>query len=209
MAIPGLFYHLFLVFWNKHFYNFYNKNIVIKCPSCKWCLDLNPWPSEHESPPKTTRPGLPKFGHFYIVHLAAQTCRILVIVRFWPFIIGTEGFRKLDWLEATIETRHRRIKIPTLALWESMHHNIWLTNPLFLWKLQTKNSSLMILVEILTYYQSRWHLMPTVARSVWMIYQMWADVTRCGYFWKILTLNFLVYIRSRTIWQHFLLVFQF
>ena len=30
-----------------------------KCRSSKWHLDLNPRPLEHESPPITTRPGLP------------------------------------------------------------------------------------------------------------------------------------------------------
>ena len=44
-------------FSNKH-YNFYNKYMWIKCPSSIWCWDLNPRPSEHESPPITTRPGL-------------------------------------------------------------------------------------------------------------------------------------------------------
>ena len=44
---------------NKH-YNFYHKNMrKILCPSSKWRRDLNPWPSEQESPPITTRPGLP------------------------------------------------------------------------------------------------------------------------------------------------------
>ena len=32
---------------------------VKKCPSNKRCWNLNPQPSEHESPPITTRPGLP------------------------------------------------------------------------------------------------------------------------------------------------------
>ena len=30
-----------------------------KCPSSKWCRDLNSWPLEHECPTLTTRPGLP------------------------------------------------------------------------------------------------------------------------------------------------------
>ena len=29
-----------------------------KCPSFKWCWDSKPRPSEHESPPITTRPGI-------------------------------------------------------------------------------------------------------------------------------------------------------
>ena len=38
--------------------NFYNKYMWI-CPSSKWCWDSNPWPLERESPPISTRPGLP------------------------------------------------------------------------------------------------------------------------------------------------------
>ena len=57
-ANPSLFYFLFSVFSSKYQYNFYNK-YVIKCPSSIRYQDLNPQPLEHESPPKTTRPGLP------------------------------------------------------------------------------------------------------------------------------------------------------
>ena len=35
-------------------------SISEKCPSRIQCWDSNPWPSEHESPPITTRPGLPR-----------------------------------------------------------------------------------------------------------------------------------------------------
>ena len=42
---------------NKH-YNF-TANKCEKCPSTIWCWDSNPRPSEYESPPITTRPGLP------------------------------------------------------------------------------------------------------------------------------------------------------
>ena len=34
-------------------------DISEKCPSSIWCRDSNPQPSEQESPPLTTRPGLP------------------------------------------------------------------------------------------------------------------------------------------------------
>ena len=66
-AIPGFFLFLFLFFSNKN-YNF-TTNICDKRPSSIQCWDLNPRPSEHESPPLTTRPGLPlvtlfvPFGH--------------------------------------------------------------------------------------------------------------------------------------------------
>ena len=55
-AIRGLFF----VFSNKH----YNSNIKYMWknlwPSNIWRQDLNPWPSERECPPITTRPGLTK-----------------------------------------------------------------------------------------------------------------------------------------------------
>ena len=37
----------------------FTTNICEKCPSSIWCQDSNPQPLEHESPPITTRPGLP------------------------------------------------------------------------------------------------------------------------------------------------------
>ena len=37
----------------------FTANLCEKCPSNIRCWDLNPWPSEHESPPITTRPRLP------------------------------------------------------------------------------------------------------------------------------------------------------
>ena len=46
------------VFSNKH-YNFYNKYMLKNVHPVYRALDLNPRPSEHESPPTTTRPGLP------------------------------------------------------------------------------------------------------------------------------------------------------
>ena len=38
----------------------FTANKCEKCPSCKWRWDSNPQPSEHESPPITTRPGIPR-----------------------------------------------------------------------------------------------------------------------------------------------------
>ena len=49
---------IFSVFSNKQ-YIFYNKSMLKKsCPSSIQYQDLNPRPSEHETPPITTRPGL-------------------------------------------------------------------------------------------------------------------------------------------------------
>ena len=57
-ANPGPFYHLYLVLLNKQHFNFYNK-YVKKCPSSIRYWDSNTQPIEHETPPITTRPGLP------------------------------------------------------------------------------------------------------------------------------------------------------
>ena len=57
LAIPGHFYRLFKVFSNKQ-YNF-TTTYVKKCPSSIWIRDSNPWLLGRESPPMTTRPGLP------------------------------------------------------------------------------------------------------------------------------------------------------
>ena len=38
---------------------FFTTNKCETCPSSIWCWDSKPRPSEHESPPITTRPGLP------------------------------------------------------------------------------------------------------------------------------------------------------
>ena len=55
--IPASFIGYFRSFQTKKI----TANICEKCPSSKWCGDLNPQPLEHESPPVTTRPGLPPF----------------------------------------------------------------------------------------------------------------------------------------------------
>ena len=56
-ANSGLFFVYFRSFSNKHHYNF-TTNICEKCPSSIRCRDSNPRPSECESLPFTTRPGL-------------------------------------------------------------------------------------------------------------------------------------------------------
>ena len=56
-ANPGLFLFIFGLFKQK--LQIFTSNICEKCPSSIWYRDLNPRPSEHDSPPITTRPGLP------------------------------------------------------------------------------------------------------------------------------------------------------
>ena len=57
---------LIFVFSGKHF-NFYNNWIYEKCPSSIPCWDSNPRPTEHESPPITTRP--PGLDRYFNLHL--------------------------------------------------------------------------------------------------------------------------------------------
>ena len=57
MGQPRPLFHLFLSF--QTYYIFYNKYACEKCPSSRQCRDSNSRPLEHESPPITTRPGLP------------------------------------------------------------------------------------------------------------------------------------------------------
>ena len=49
---PGLSFVFF-----KQTIQFLQQINVKKCPSSIWCWDSTRWPSEHESPPITTRPG--------------------------------------------------------------------------------------------------------------------------------------------------------
>ena len=69
LADPGLFYRLFSVFSIKHHYIF-TTNMCEKCPSSIQLQDLNPPPSEHESPPITTNQHLlldGSFSHKFVV----------------------------------------------------------------------------------------------------------------------------------------------
>ena len=51
--------------YREHSNNVNNKCVCEKCPSSIWCWDSNTWPSVHESPPITTRPGLPPINSFW------------------------------------------------------------------------------------------------------------------------------------------------
>ena len=58
MGIPGLFF-VYSRSFQTNISTILQQINVKKCRSSKWHLDLNPRPLEHESPPITTRPGLP------------------------------------------------------------------------------------------------------------------------------------------------------
>ena len=58
MCHPRPLFPFFCLF--KQTFQFLQQINMKKCPSSIWCQDSNPRLSEHESPPITTRPGLPR-----------------------------------------------------------------------------------------------------------------------------------------------------
>ena len=60
---PSPAYFLFIFVFSNNHYNFTTTKCE-KCPYGSRCRDSNPRPSEHESPPVTTRPGLPPIDWF-------------------------------------------------------------------------------------------------------------------------------------------------
>ena len=66
----GLFFVYFRSFQTNN--TIFTTNQCEKCPSSIWRWDSNPRPLEHESPPITTRPGLPPTN--LIVTLQAGSC---------------------------------------------------------------------------------------------------------------------------------------
>ena len=61
MGQPRSLFSFIFVFSKTHY-----KSVCKKCPSSKWRRDLNSQPLEHESPPITTRPGLPPRSTFIV-----------------------------------------------------------------------------------------------------------------------------------------------
>ena len=76
MGHPRPLFCLFSSISNKHC-NF--TTIICKYPSSMWCRDSNPRPSEHESPPITTRPGDRKFCSRSYDHYFGEICDFLKI----------------------------------------------------------------------------------------------------------------------------------
>ena len=60
MGLPRPLFHLFLSFQTQ--ITTLQQINVQNCPSSIQCQDSNSQPLEHESPPITTRPGLPPYG---------------------------------------------------------------------------------------------------------------------------------------------------
>ena len=50
---------IYLLYFQTSIIPIFTTNTWEKCPSSIQCRDLNPRPSEHDTPPITTRPGLP------------------------------------------------------------------------------------------------------------------------------------------------------
>ena len=64
----GLFFIYFRL--SEHTLHILQQNICEKCPSSIWCRDSNSQPLELESPPITTRPGLPP--HKFVCHFLTE-----------------------------------------------------------------------------------------------------------------------------------------
>ena len=71
---PASFLFIFY-FSNKH-YNFFTNFFVKKCKNNIPCRDSNPWPLGHESPPITTRPGLPHYLKILMAILLTKVAQI-------------------------------------------------------------------------------------------------------------------------------------
>ena len=59
-------FNLFSSF-QTHITNFITNRYLKKCPPSIWCKNSNSQPLEHESPPLTTRPGLPPTNIFIML----------------------------------------------------------------------------------------------------------------------------------------------
>ena len=91
------------VFSNKH-YNVYNKYIW-KCTYGLQCWGLNPQSSEHEPPPKTTRPGLPPYQ-----------CLILQCII-------------CNWMGSNLA----RMEYNKFCFWYLTRYGFWLKRPATIW----------------------------------------------------------------------------
>ena len=82
LAIPASF-RLISVFFKQTTIQFLQPIYVKKCPSSIWYWDSNPQPSEHESPPRTTRPGL--LLRYYTYYLFLLTYILCFVPNYrWP-----------------------------------------------------------------------------------------------------------------------------
>ena len=84
---PASFLFIFALF--KQTIQFFTTNQCEKmsCPSSIRRKDSNPWPLERESPPITTRPGLPpKFNTFFISSTQTEEQKDLDAICFYRFL---------------------------------------------------------------------------------------------------------------------------
>ena len=89
MNLPRVHFHLYAAFSHKH-YNFCNNLMCTKYPFSKRYWDSNPQPFDHESPPITTRPGLPPLFNWKLI---TNSYSILGLYKVGGFIDSTRLFR--------------------------------------------------------------------------------------------------------------------
>ena len=73
------------------YFRSFQTNIIIifttiqceKCPSSIRCWDSNPWPLDHESPPITTRPGLPPKSLYFLHLLFYASLKVFIILHIY------------------------------------------------------------------------------------------------------------------------------
>ena len=95
-ANPGLFFIYFRLF--KRTLQFWQQINVKKCPSSIWRQDLDSQPSGYNSPPLTTRPGLPPIIFLFLLIVPWQGLTFFSALSFAPNIQHKEN-RLWFWIK--------------------------------------------------------------------------------------------------------------
>ena len=99
---------------------------VKKCPSSIWCWDSNPQPSEHESPPITTSPGLPP-KHRPNVFLKENKVLTPFLTVLWQYLSLSRlypGVKAVNELEVALASSHKlfsKFPLPPIARFEKQN----------------------------------------------------------------------------------------
>ena len=116
MGHPLPLFNFFRLF--RHTLQFLQQINVKKCPSSMWCQDSNSQPMEHESPPITTRPGLPPpwanfFGSVVVKECLKMICFISAKRNSWPnhaqIFILTGSRKKINWFCQTSQQHSNNV----------------------------------------------------------------------------------------------------
>ena len=99
-ANPGLLYHLFSVFSNKHHYNF-TTNVCEKMSILYTELEFEPQPLGHESPPIATWPGLPPLLGLFVPTIKGYKTKRSLNYGLILFIGLSLRLSWIDWLHRT------------------------------------------------------------------------------------------------------------